>query len=96
VKTISFDDAVKDAAAPVDLVKIDCEGGEYDLVLNSSPSSWATVQRVVIEFHPVAGHGWAQLRDFFAGVGLIEQDKETFELYGCAWLSREPLPARTG
>jgi FkbM family methyltransferase len=96
VKTISFDDAVKDAAAPVDLVKIDCEGGEYDLVLNSSPSSWATVQRVVIEFHPVAGHGWAQLRDFFAGVGLIEQDKETFELYGCAWLSREPLSARTG
>jgi FkbM family methyltransferase len=96
VKTISFDDAVKDAAAPVDLVKIDCEGGEYDLVLNSSPSSWATVQRVVIEFHPVAGHGWAQLREFFAGVGLIEQDKETFELYGCAWLSREPLSARTG
>jgi FkbM family methyltransferase len=95
VETISFDDAVANAPAPVDFVKIDCEGGEYDLVLNSAPHSWDTVQRVVIEFHPVAGHGWAELREFFAGVGLLEQDRETFELYGCAWLSREPLPVHS-
>jgi FkbM family methyltransferase len=94
VETISFDDAVAAAPAPVDLVKIDCEGGEYDLVLNSTPSSWASVQRVVIEHHPVDGHSWAELRDFFAGVGLTQQAQETFEGYGCTWLSREPLPAR--
>ena len=93
VETLSFDDAVAKVGVPVDLVKIDCEGGEYDLVLNSSPDSWATVQRVVIEHHPVAGHAWRELRDFFGAAGLVQQDQEVFEGYGCTWLSREPLPA---
>ena len=92
VETIAFDEVVASAAAPVDVIKIDCEGGEYDLVLGSAPSSWESVQRVVIEFHPVDGHGWPELRDFFAAVGLIEQDKVTWQGYGCVWLSREPLP----
>jgi FkbM family methyltransferase len=92
VRTVSFDDAVAMPPAPVDVVKIDCEGGEYDLVLNSSPHSWDSVQRVVIEYHPVDGHGWPELKAFFAGVGLLEQDEHGFGGYGCAWLSREPLP----
>lgn len=93
VETLSFDDAVAKVGAPVDLIKIDCEGGEYDLVLNSAVGSWATVQRVVIEHHPVAGHSWEELREFFEAAGLAQQDQETFEGYGCTWLSRSPLPA---
>lgn len=93
VETIAFDDAVAAGSAPVDVVKIDCEGGEYDLVLGSSPSSWDSVQRVVIEFHPVAGKSWAQLRDYFAARGLHVQDEITDRGYGCVWLSREPLTA---
>jgi FkbM family methyltransferase len=92
VLTMAFDEVVAAAPAPVDVIKIDCEGAEYDLVLGSSPASWESVQRVVIEFHPVDGHGWPELRDFFAGVGLVEQDKVSWEGYGCVWLSREPLP----
>jgi FkbM family methyltransferase len=91
VRTVSFDDAVAGAPAPVDLVKIDCEGGEYDLVLGSKPESWASVQRVVIEFHPVGGHSWEELRAFFAGVGLTVQQESRLGGYGCVWLSREPL-----
>jgi len=91
VSTVSFDEAVANAPAPVDVVKIDCEGGEYDLVLGSSPESWASVQRVVIEFHPVAGHGWDELRDRFEGVGLSVQQQSIVGGYGCVWLSREPL-----
>jgi FkbM family methyltransferase len=92
VETIAFDEVIAAAPVPVDVIKIDCEGAEYDLVLGSTPSSWESVQRVVIEFHPVEGHGWPELHDFFAGVGLIEQDKVSWEGYGCVWLSREPLP----
>lgn len=91
VRTISFDDAVAAAGAPVDVVKIDCEGGEYDLVLASSPASWACVQRVVLEYHPVFGHGWAELESFFAYVGLTVQQIGTLDGYGAVWLSREPL-----
>jgi FkbM family methyltransferase len=92
VETVAFDDIVAAGDAPVDLVKIDCEGGEYDLVLGSSPDSWASVQRVVIEYHPVTGKSWTQIRDVLAACGLLVQDEKTDSGYGCAWLSREPLP----
>jgi FkbM family methyltransferase len=91
VPAVSFDDAVAGAPAPVDVVKIDCEGGEYDLVLGSSPESWASVQRVVIEFHPVPGHTWDELREHFEAVGLKVQQQSVLGGYGCVWLSREPL-----
>ena len=91
VETLAFDDAIALDDAPVDVVKIDCEGGEYDLVLGSSPASWASVQRVVIEYHPVAGRTWSQLRDRFAAMGLALQDEKSGAGYGCAWLSRDPL-----
>lgn len=93
VETISFDDAVAAVGAPVDVVKIDCEGGEYDLVLNSSPESWASVQRVVIEHHPVPGHAWPELRAFFAAAGLEQRHEDFVGQHGCVWLSRGPLPA---
>lgn len=92
VETTSFDDAVAAAGRPVDVVKIDCEGGEYDLVLGSSPQSWTSVQRVVIEHHPVTGHAWPELRAWFASVGLAEQEEDFAGFHGCVWLSREPLP----
>jgi FkbM family methyltransferase len=90
VQTIAFDEAVAAAPAPVDIVKIDCEGGEYDLVLSSSPVSWASVQRLVIEYHPVDGRSWDELREWFADAGLHLQHESTLNGYGCAWLSREP------
>lgn len=94
VRTTTFDEAVAAAAAPVDFVKIDCEGGEYDLVLNSAPQSWSNVHRVVIEFHPVPGHSWDELRDYFAACGLDVVHEDSAAGYGCVWLSREPLPAQ--
>ena len=97
VETITFADAVAKAGGSVDVVKIDCEGGEFDLVLGSSPETWASVQRVVIESHPVSGHDWPELRDWFAAIGLTVQDEIITQYgYACAWLSRTPLPAFTG
>ncbi|PZS29897.1 MAG: hypothetical protein DLM58_14730 [Pseudonocardiales bacterium] len=91
VETVAFDDAVATAPAPVTVVKIDCEGGEYDLVLGSSPTSWSTVQRVVIEYHPVDGHTWLELRDWFERCGLHVSAEKSSNGYGCVWLSRETL-----
>lgn len=93
VETVAFDDVVAATPQAVDVIKIDCEGGEYDLVLGSAPESWRDVQRLVIEWHPVSGHAWPELRDWFAGVGLYVQDQDVAGVHGCVWLSREPLPA---
>jgi FkbM family methyltransferase len=92
VKTTTFDAAVAAAGTPVDVVKIDCEGGEYDLVGASSPDNWASVQRLVLEYHPVGEHGWDELKKWFDGVGLSVQREEPLGPgYGVVWLSREPL-----
>lgn len=94
VATTTFDDVVAAIGAPVDVVKIDCEGGEYDAVLASSPASWASVSRVVLEYHPHPKYTWPQLRDWFAEQGLepVRESASSPE-QGSAWLARSNQPA---
>lgn len=91
VRTTTFDAVVAAAPSPIDVVKIDCEGGEYDLVLASAPESWRSVQRVVLEYHPVTGHDWVGLKSWFAEAGLTVRAETSRDGYGTAWLSRKPL-----
>jgi FkbM family methyltransferase len=89
VATSTFDDAVRAAPGPVDVVKMDCEGGEYGLVYASTPGNWASVQRVVMEYHPVAGESWTELRAWFEGVGLdVVRHTSDSPGLGTAWLAR--------
>jgi FkbM family methyltransferase len=92
VTTFGFDDVVAKQRAPVVFVKLDCEGGEYQLAYRSSPDSWATVERVVLEYHDIPGESWSELRAWFASVGLhlVAQRSERADL-GTAWLARGPL-----
>ena len=78
------------ADLPVRLVKIDTEGAEYDIVLGSDPGEWRDVERVVLEYHDVSGHGWPELESFFASAGLSEVAREdTTDRLGTVWLSRK-------
>jgi FkbM family methyltransferase len=90
VRTTCFDDVVAAAPAAVEFVKMDCEGGEYEFVYASSPASWDTVRRIVVEYHPVQGESWDQLRAWFAERGLIMVRHEPVrDGLGTAWLSRD-------
>jgi len=92
VPTVAFDEVVAGAPSPVKLVKIDCEGGEYGLVFGSSPQSWSTVDRVVLEYHPHPDHAWVELRDWFAERDLrVVSDEPVSAQQGTAWLSRTPV-----
>ncbi|HEX3794066.1 MAG TPA: FkbM family methyltransferase [Acidimicrobiales bacterium] len=97
VETTTFDAAVAAIRAPIDLVKMDCEGGEYDMVYASSPENWSSVHRLVLEYHPVEGQSWDELRNWFGRVGLTVQHEEPANVgLGVAWLSREPLGTLVG
>jgi FkbM family methyltransferase len=89
VTTTTFDQAVADAPMPFTVVKMDCEGGEYELVYASAPENWASVQRVVMEYHPVPGQSWEQLRTWLADVGLqVVRHASDSPGLGTAWLAR--------
>ena len=89
VATTTFDAAVAAAPYPPEVVKMDCEGGEYALVYASAPASWATVRRIVLEYHPVQGESWDKLRAWFENVGLIVYAHESdVPGLGTAWLTR--------
>lgn len=77
-------------AGSVEVVKIDTEGAEYDMILNSRPEDWAGVRRVVMEYHDVAGHSWAELEAFFMTSGLaIVAHEPVSSRQGTVWLSRD-------
>lgn len=87
----TFDQAVADAEGPVQIVKIDVEGAEYEILLNSSPDSWRDVRKVVMEYHPVEGHSLDELLAFFAAVGLhaVRNDAGKRPGLGVVWLTRD-------
>lgn len=94
VPAITFAEAKKLSDQPIRLVKIDTEGAEYDIVLGSDPKDWSDVERVVLEFHDVPGHGWSELEAFFTEAGLSVVFREDItERLGSVWLSRGPLTA---
>lgn len=92
VPCMSLAAAFDSAGAQVDLVKMDAEGGEYDMILNSPLELWSGVKRVVMEYHALPGHSWAELESFFseAGLHVVRRDPTSPGL-GLAWLSRGPL-----
>jgi len=89
----TFDQAVAAIEAegrPLQIVKMDVEGAEYDIILQSSKESWADVRKVVMEYHPVEGHHLDELLAFFAAVGLEpgRHDRGLRAGLGVIWLSR--------
>lgn len=97
VPTTTLDDAVAAAPAPPELVKMDCEGGEYALVYASSEASWASVNHVVMEYHPVDGESWTQLRAWFERLGLrVTRHESDSPGLGTAWLARTPADSAKG
>jgi FkbM family methyltransferase len=88
VPCVTLKDALE-AAGDVALVKIDTEGAEYQIVLGSKPEDWAAVQRIVIEYHPAAGHSWTELEAFFTEAGFISVRHEPVDReLGTHWLTR--------
>jgi FkbM family methyltransferase len=92
IPCITVGEAFAKAGDRVDIVKIDTEGAEYDIVLTSKPADWSTVERVVMEYHPVDGHSWAELEAFFTEAGLkVVRHEPVTDRLGTVWLSRSPL-----
>ncbi|MHB1523800.1 MAG: FkbM family methyltransferase [Candidatus Dormibacteria bacterium] len=70
VVATTFDTIVSGMDGSPDIVKLDCEGGEYPAILESAMQTWEHVSEVFLEYHPVAGHSFAELRGRLEAAGL--------------------------
>jgi FkbM family methyltransferase len=60
-----------------DLAKIDCEGSEYPIILNSSDDSLKAIKKFIIEVHYVDGFHQDQLVQRFRDLGYTISYRET-------------------
>lgn len=55
----------------IDLLKLDCEGAEYDILLNSPVECIDRIQRIAMEYHDhTTPHTHDELVDFLTGIGF--------------------------
>lgn len=54
VKTVTLESIIKDNNIKyVDYLKIDCEGGEYDILYNTNKNTFKIINKLLIEYHNV-------------------------------------------
>jgi FkbM family methyltransferase len=97
VPAVTIADAFARAGGAVDVVKIDAEGIEYDLLLLSDASLWASVSRVVLEYHEVDGRSPEQIVARLGDLGLAVLARETMvgnPREGLIWFGQAPETGR--
>lgn len=59
----------------VDLLKVDCEGGEYKIILDSEPEIWSTIKELVLEIHEtpetLKSYSRKELLDYLGRIGFM-------------------------
>ncbi|MDT4966827.1 MAG: hypothetical protein QOJ64_1564, partial [Acidobacteriota bacterium] len=68
IKQIAFREAVARLGDRVDLVKLDCEGGEWDILRDGE--SWQRVRFLTMEFHLWAGYTIGELKSRVSSLGF--------------------------
>ena len=91
VATIAFEELLADSRGPIDLVKMDCEGSEYEIFESASAASLRRIERLVLEYHPAHPDQIHQLFARLADAGLAERWRVDYRpgQTGVAFLSRE-------
>ena len=89
VRTVSFLKAMERIEGQVSLLKIDCEGAEYDIIARAPFEAWERIRRVVIEYHPAPADRVEAIRARFAELrfNMIKERHRTVG-EGTFWLAR--------
>jgi FkbM family methyltransferase len=82
VDVVDFDAVVARAGEHIDILKIDCEGGEYDIVLNSDRVSWRAIDTVLLEYHAVPNHNIEEIETRLGELGLALRWKQVMSSPG--------------
>ncbi|MHB1853446.1 MAG: FkbM family methyltransferase [Acidimicrobiales bacterium] len=91
VDVIAFEDLLASSHGPIDLVKMDCEGSEYEIVASASPAELGRIERLLLEYHPAPLNEIRKLFASLAHAGLTERWRQDYQRgeSGVVYLSRQ-------
>jgi FkbM family methyltransferase len=70
VRCMNLDQYIRTSLdGPIDLLKIDAEGAEWDILYSLREDTWARISRIVVEVHVFGGHGLREMEDLFQSRG---------------------------
>ncbi|CAG4910023.1 unnamed protein product [Acidithrix sp. C25] len=72
IRTISFATAVSQCQMAPEIVKMDCDGGEYEAIYSSPDSCWESVNHLFIEYHPVPDQHFDTIHKRLIDLGLMQ------------------------
>lgn len=86
IQIVAFEDLVAAERQEIDLLKIDCEGAEWDIFENPVP--FRKVRRIRMEYHLVDGKTLEDLRRAADRIGFQIVKLEENTGFGIAWMER--------
>ncbi len=91
VDVIAFEELLASSHGPIDLVKMDCEGSEYEIFASAPPAALGRIERLLLEYHPATHDDIRNLFARLAHAGLTERWREDYQRGQCGvvYLSRE-------
>ena len=91
VRLATLESLLPDGDDPIDYLKMDAEGAEYDALGHAPPHVLRRIRKIGLEYHPSDGtvHGWPALREHLrsAGFGVVAEQHGGGG-YGMAYLAR--------
>jgi FkbM family methyltransferase len=87
IPIISFSKVLHRIGGRIDLLKMDCEGGEWDIFQDAEP--FQRVAEIRMEYHLVGGKTLSDLKDAAEHIGFEISKLEKNSGFGIAWMTRK-------
>jgi FkbM family methyltransferase len=83
ISQVSLEKAIDRLGGTVDLLKLDCEGAEWELF--RAPEAWKRVRNIRMEYHLFRGETIAQVEESLNGLGFEVTHLQPGPGFGMAW-----------
>lgn len=87
IPQIALRTAIERIGGSVDLLKIDCEGSEWEML--AAPASWRSVRYVTMEYHLREGLNHDSIGEALRRCGFLILDQNRAETYGLVFARNE-------
>jgi FkbM family methyltransferase len=91
VRQATLESLLPDGDDPIDYLKMDVEGAEYDALGQAQPHVLQRIRKIGLEYHPSHGtmHSWPALREYLRSAGFrVLAEHHDGGGYGMAYLAR--------